>query len=387
MATGASLHEPVERQLPELELDADHRSVSLGPDRRLSGRRHGVVDGGRESLGRPGQGGAANFPDSTIGSADIAGATPFPATAGTLYMRIQGLGNKMRFTLPDTSAGISFKGDYYNNKTLQRRRGPVAHRRIDRLPEQSRPPARASTARTYRFAGPARSRRRRRGRTTFAPEPTTAFASGSTARSSSTAGSTREPPTTTAGRSTASLPAHQFDIKLEYYQGGGGAAIQLLWQRPGDGGFSVIGAPVASLYAGASAYNPAVASTSGTVYEVFMRAKVCDSDVAAGGVETNCVAYGDQLEAGGPDPEVRQQDPLQRLRLSQRQQHPARRRRPAREAEVRRADAAGAGFDRRSPTRPRSGIRPRASSFATRTAPMPRPPMPCSAPTSRTAAS
>lgn len=49
-----------------------------------------------------GQGGTGNFPDSTLSSSDIAGATPFPSTAGTLYMRIQGLGNKMRFTTPST---------------------------------------------------------------------------------------------------------------------------------------------------------------------------------------------------------------------------------------------------------------------------------------------
>ena len=50
-----------------------------------------------------GQGGTGNFPDSTLGGADAAGATPFPATVGTFYMRIQGLGNKMRFTVPSSS--------------------------------------------------------------------------------------------------------------------------------------------------------------------------------------------------------------------------------------------------------------------------------------------
>ena len=245
-----------------------------------------------------GQGGAANFPDSTIGSADIAGATPFPATAGTLYMRIQGLGNKMRFTLPDTSAGISFKGDYYNNKTLSG--GAVLSRTDASIDFPNNAPTgpgfngtdisvrwtgkvTAPTAGSYNFRAGADDGVRLwvdgtlvidrwidQGTTYYDSGPINGVAAG-----------------------------HQFDIKLEYYQGGGGAAIQLLWQRPGDGDFSVIGAPVASLYAGASPYNPAVASTSGTVYEVFMRAKVCDSDVAAGGVETNCVAYGTNWKPEG----------------------------------------------------------------------------------------
>ena len=245
-----------------------------------------------------GQGGAANFPDSTIGSADIAGATPFAASAGTLYMRIQGLGNKMRFTLPDTSAGISFKGDYYNNKTLSG--GAVLSRTDASIDFPNNAPTgpgfngtdisvrwtgkvTAPTAGSYNFRAGADDGVRLwvdgtlvidrwidQGTTYYDSGPINGVAAG-----------------------------HQFDIKLEYYQGGGGAAVQLLWQRPGDGGFSVIGAPVASLYADASHYNPAGASTSGTVYEVFMRAKVCDSDVAAGGVETNCVAYGTNWKPEG----------------------------------------------------------------------------------------
>ena len=150
---------------------------------------------------------------------------------------------------------------------------------------------------------------------------------------------------------------------------------------------SVIGAPVASLYADASPYNPAVASTSGTVYEVFMRAKVCDSDVAAGGVETNCVAYGTNWK-----PEGLIQKYANKIRYS------------AfgylndsnilRDGAILRAKQKFVG-----PTQPVPGSTPIAnaapgvepdapvSSFATRTAPMPRPPMPCSGRASRTAAS
>ena len=42
----------------------------------------------------------------------------------------------------------------------------------------------------------------------------------------------------------------------------------------------------------ATAYNPAASYTHGTLYEVFVRVKVCDSSVAAGGLEANCTLYG-----------------------------------------------------------------------------------------------
>ncbi|MGQ3053640.1 MAG: pilus assembly protein [Roseateles sp.] len=42
----------------------------------------------------------------------------------------------------------------------------------------------------------------------------------------------------------------------------------------------------------ATPYNPAAAYTHGTLYEVFIRVKVCDPAVAAGGLESNCTLYG-----------------------------------------------------------------------------------------------
>jgi len=52
------------------------------------------------------QGGKNNFPDSQIPSSMLTGATPL-SSAGSLYMRIWGLGNKMRFTLPNSSGAVS----------------------------------------------------------------------------------------------------------------------------------------------------------------------------------------------------------------------------------------------------------------------------------------
>ena len=53
------------------------------------------------------QGSKTNFPDSQIPSTMVAGATPFAASAGKMYMRIWGLGNKMRFTFPNSAGTVS----------------------------------------------------------------------------------------------------------------------------------------------------------------------------------------------------------------------------------------------------------------------------------------
>ncbi len=63
-----------------------------------------------------GQGGTYNFPDSTISGTLLAGATPFPNSWGSLQMRVNGLGNKMRFAVPN-SGGSDFGDIYAANAT------------------------------------------------------------------------------------------------------------------------------------------------------------------------------------------------------------------------------------------------------------------------------
>jgi type IV pilus assembly protein PilY1 len=46
-------------------------------------------------------------------------------------------------------------------------------------------------------------------------------------------------------------------------------------------------------------YNPAVALVPGQLYEAFVRVKVCDPTAAAGGLESNCVAYGSNYKPEG----------------------------------------------------------------------------------------
>ncbi len=252
-----------------------------------------------------GQGGANNFPDSIIYGADIAGATPFPASAGAFYMRIQGLGNKMRFTMPDTSTGAGFSGDYYNNKTLS---GGAVLTRIDTAIDFSSVPSGPGvngTDMSVRWTG--RLTAPSTGSYTFqagADDGVRVWVDGVMVID----GWRDQGVTYYTGPAITNVAAgHVFDIRVEYYQGGGGAAVRLLWQRPGDSGFVVAGAPVSSLYASAVPFNPAMLSSSGgggnasagVVYETFMRAKACDSSSNAGGVEANCVAYSSSWKPEG----------------------------------------------------------------------------------------
>lgn len=49
----------------------------------------------------------------------------------------------------------------------------------------------------------------------------------------------------------------------------------------------------------ATHYNPNVPLVAGQLYEAFVRVKVCDSSTAAGGLEANCVAYGNNYKPEG----------------------------------------------------------------------------------------
>src|SRR5262249_49491070 len=51
---------------------------------------------------------------------------------------------------------------------------------------------------------------------------------------------TDHPPTTHTSAAVTLTAGQKYDIKLEYYENTGGAVMQLLWQRPGQGTFAVI---------------------------------------------------------------------------------------------------------------------------------------------------
>ena len=104
------------------------------------------------------QGGTGNFPDSVLSAAEVAGATPFGSTGTPLYMRIWGLGNKMRFALPDPARRASpwlYGGAAPFNLHAASRRAPstkssCASRCATRrpAPAASRPTARATAPTT-----------------------------------------------------------------------------------------------------------------------------------------------------------------------------------------------------------------------------------------------
>ena len=244
-----------------------------------------------------GQGGTGNFPDSTLSSSAIAGATPFPAGSGTMYMRIQGLGNKMRFTTPDVSGGISFTGNYYNNNSQS---APAALTRVDTAidfdwgngsPDPSIQNDNFSAQWTatitipttgnyvFRFKADDRAELFINGVSVLSQTAYQGMAYQTSANVSLTAGQT-------------------FALKLNFREDGGGAGVQLQWQKPGDPAFSTMGAPVASLYGVTSAYDGA-ATGGGVVYEAYMRAKVCDASLGASYLEKNCTAYGSNYKPEG----------------------------------------------------------------------------------------
>lgn len=244
-----------------------------------------------------GQGATGNFPDSTLSSSDIAGATPFPSTAGALYMRIQGLGNKMRFTTPDTASGISFSGNYYNNNSQS---GTPALTRTDTSIDfdwGTGSPASVIQNDNFSAKWTATVTVPTTGAYVFrlkADDRAELLINGVSLISQTSYQSmnyqTSIPVILTAGQT--------FTVLMTMREDSGGAGAQLQWQKPGDADFSTMGAPVASLNASATPYN-GTATAGGVVYETFMRAKVCDPTLGTAYLESNCTAYGSNYKPEG----------------------------------------------------------------------------------------
>ena len=241
-----------------------------------------------------GQGGTGNFPDSTLPSTDIAGATPYASTAGTLYMRVQGLGNKIRFAT-NSNDGFSFRGRYYNN--VDRSGTPVLDRtdaaidfdwgngspgsgvNTDNISARWDATVTVPTTGNYQFRFKA-------------DDVAELFINGTSVINQTSYQSMNYQ---TSGN--ISLTAgNTFTVRLNFRENTGGAAAQLQWKKPGDADFVTMGTSAASLYSGVTHYNAANALTNGITYEAFVRAKACDSTV---GRETNCVQYGSNWKPEG----------------------------------------------------------------------------------------
>jgi type IV pilus assembly protein PilY1 len=245
------------------------------------------------------QGSTSNFPDSTLASGSLAGATPFPASAGTLYMRIWGQGNKMRFGIPDASAGINFTARFWNNTT--RAGGSVLTRtdstidydwgggspgagvNNDNFSAEWTANVTVPTTGNYRFR--------------LKADDTAQLRVNGVLQINQTSYQNMAYQTSA---NIALVAGNTVTINAVMSEGGGGAGMQLQWQRPGDPDFTTMGTSLPAMNsATATHYNNSVASVTGAAtYEVFVRAKVCDSG-APGGVEKNCVAYGTNYKPEG----------------------------------------------------------------------------------------
>ena len=242
----------------------------------------------------------SNFPDSTLASAEIAGATPFPASTPSMSMRVWNLGNKMRFAVP--GGGATFRARYYGNTTLSG--APVYSNDAEpsinynisgAWPSSAIPTTNMSanwvgtvtapTAGTYKF--------RIRG-----DDGVRLSVNGSVLPGGVDSGWRDQGPTDYDSADFTVAAGHVFNIAVDFYQKEGGAEVSLQWRRPGDSSFSIVGASSADLYSTATPYN-GTSKATGTVFEAFVRAKVCDASLGASYLESNCQAYGSNYKPQG----------------------------------------------------------------------------------------
>ncbi len=250
---------------------------------------------GSATYGSPG----SNFPDSSIDSTTLAGATPFGAYTG-MNVRVFGAGNKMKFSLGDT--GFPMTGQYYNNNSSNSNKnfgGTLVLTRVDNgtsfitggvspgpgvnasnYSVRWKGVAKATTAGTYSFQ-------------TNSDDGVRLYVNGTLLIDNFT----DHAPAINTGSIAGIAAGASMNIQLEFYQAGGGAVIDLKWKPPGATTYSAIGSgrPAGDLSAAATHYTGSNA-VAGTTFEVFVRAKTCDPAI---GLEANCVKYGANYKPEG----------------------------------------------------------------------------------------
>lgn len=243
------------------------------------------------------QGGYNNFPNSSIDSTTIAGATPF-ASFNSMNMRIWGLGNKMRFTLPDTSPApaVSFAAKYWNNTTqtgnptLSRTDkainfnwdsgSPDASINHDNISAQWKATISIPTTGNYQFR-------------VRADDTVKLTVAGTVEVNQTSYDGLQNHQSATYYKVVGST----LDIQVDFTQGGGGSSVVLEWLKPGSTIWTVVGGGPGDLSGpSANSYNPGTTAVGAATYEVFVRAKVCDSSI---GIESNCTKYGSNYKPEG----------------------------------------------------------------------------------------
>ncbi|KQW51702.1 MULTISPECIES: PilC/PilY family type IV pilus protein [unclassified Roseateles] len=243
-----------------------------------------------------GQGSTSNFPDSSIANAAISGATPF-TNASLLSTRIWALGNKIRFMTPDAGFANSatFSAQYYGNKTLT---GATVATRTEGFINYNITgnwfPAGVSTTNvSAKWTGSVKAPTN--GSYSFKIRgddgvKLTVTKSNGTSYSTNNTGWKDQGATDYFLNVPGVGTNDTLTIVVEYYQGTGGGEVSLQWQLPGGTTYANVGGGGATdLYATATHYNPANALQNGTLYEAFVRVKVCDT---AASPEANCTTYG-----------------------------------------------------------------------------------------------
>ncbi|MGM9483691.1 PilC/PilY family type IV pilus protein [Roseateles sp. NT4] len=253
------------------------------------------------------QGSTSNFPDSTTTtSSTVSGATPY-GSATSLSTRIWALGNKIRFQVPSTGGAnnASFTARYYNNKTQS---NPVAVTRNEgyinyningdwpagvsttNMSANWTGTVKAPTSGTYTFKirgddGVRLTVRINGSGTTYTINDTGWHDQGATDYTLTVPGVNAN---------------DTLNITAQFYQGGGGGEISLQWQLPNTAVYTNVGGGGAvDLYGTATHYNPANALVEGTLYEAFVRVKVCDPAGSSTDREDNCTQYGTSYKPTG----------------------------------------------------------------------------------------
>lgn len=261
------------------------------------GRR--VVDTATETILEKGwHSGQGLFPDRSLPANMVSGATPLTSTTPML-LRVNGMGFRMRFTL---LAARNFTVRYWNNTNFNNptARGDETNVPADKNWGNNAPTTNVnadnfSTRWTGTFTAPVTGAYRFRlehddlGILWVDPSGNSTFNNSTRIINESGNG--------THDSGTVNLTAgSNFSVRIDHADTGGGASLVLWWSTPNSGGaFQKFSSPLETT--ASVAYNNTTALDG--VYDLTMRVKVCDPSGTAGGVESNCKAYGSNYKPEG----------------------------------------------------------------------------------------
>lgn len=231
-----------------------------------------------------GQGGTGNFPDRVVSvAATIRDATPFD-TATSLTASVQGRGQRALF-----QSNSAFAASYFNNTTLTGTAvstrtenidfdwgtgSPGGGVNADSFSVRWTSSSTAAVAGNYRFQ-------------TISDDGVRVYVNDVLVINNWT----DHGPTTDTTGDIALTAGQALNVRVEYYEAGGGATIRLQWLPPGATSYTT--------------YTPGSVNAA-------VRTRVCDTATAAGGLESNCKAYA----GGNYKPEGLMQQYAKKIRYS-----------------------------------------------------------------------